>query len=380
MTVEDVRKIDGATAAIGSLDGEFSFGPVIARVPAGRRRDTERNHTATHLLHAALRDILGDHVHQAGSLVAPDRLRFDFTHHGPLRGEQTMAIEEWVNRAIWAGLDLTIEERSYAEARLLGAMALFGEKYGDIVRVVSVPGLSIELCGGTHARNTGQIALFKIVGETGVAGGVRRIEALTGPKAYEYVRDREARLERVAELLRAPNEGVVHRLESLLEERRALQRRLDEATRGGGDQLQMLLSAAERYDGIRIAASIVAVSDLRELQSLGDTLREKLGSGVGVLGSSFGDGKATLLVVVTDSLRERGIRADALVREIAAVAGGRGGGNAHMAQAGISEAERLPAAVARASQIVRAALDSISGSATPGSSGSEPSTPGSTIP
>ncbi len=355
LEVDDVRKVNGANAAVGRLVGEFRFGEVIARVPTDRRRDTERNHTATHLLHAALRAVLGEHVHQAGSLVAPDRLRFDFTHHGPLRPEQLAAIEEWVNRGIWADVDLVFEERPYEEAVAAGAMALFGEKYGDLVRVVTIPGWSMELCGGTHARNTGQIALFKIVSETGVAAGVRRIEALTGPKAYEYVREEERRLQRLGELMRVPADGVVKRVEGLLEERRALQRRLEEAVRGG-DQLQSLLAKAERVNGSRIVAGSVVVSDLKELQALGDALREKLGSGVGVLASSFGDGKSTLLVVVTDDLRERGVRADQLIKEIAAAAGGRGGGKSHMAQAGIPDAARVPDAIAKAPTIVRAAL------------------------
>src|SRR6185312_9122910 len=169
--VDDVRKVHGTNAAVGTLVGEFRFGPAVARVPTDRRRDTERNHTATHLLHAALRAILGEHVHQAGSLVAPDRLRFDFTHHGPVGAQRLAAIEEWVNRGIWADVDVTTTEKAYRDAVAGGAMALFGEKYGDVVRVVSIPGWSMELCGGTHARNTGQIALFKIVAETGVAAG-----------------------------------------------------------------------------------------------------------------------------------------------------------------------------------------------------------------
>jgi alanyl-tRNA synthetase len=360
VAVDDVRKIQGFNAAVGKLSGTFRFGPVRARIPTDRRRDTERNHTATHLLHAALRAILGEHVHQAGSLVAPDRLRFDFTHHGPVKPEQLAEIEAWVNRGIWADVDLVFEERPYQEAVAAGAMALFGEKYGDVVRVVSIPGWSMELCGGTHARNTGQIALFKIASESGVAAGVRRIEAYTGPGAYAYVREEEARLARLGELVRAPSDGVVRRVEALLEERRALQKRLDDALRGGGDQLQRLLAGAERANGIRIVAAPVQAGDVKELQALGDALREQLGSGVGVLASSFAEGKNTLLVVVTDDLRERGVRADALIKEIAAAAGGRGGGKPHMAQAGVPDAARIPEAMAQAPSIVRAALDSAS--------------------
>jgi len=358
LDVDDVRKIDGRPAAVGQMSGTFSFGRATARVPSDRRRDTERNHTATHLLHAALRQVLGESVHQAGSLVAPDRLRFDFTHHGPINPGRLVEIEAIVNREIWRGAPVTYREMPYQQARSLGAMALFGEKYGDVVRVVTVPDFSMELCGGTHVSNTAQIGIFKIVNETGVAAGVRRIEAVTGPGAYEMLRGEEQRLHRVAELLKTPVDGVEKRLVGLLEERRALERRLDEAMRGGGDQLQSLLTSAQAVgtNGSKLVASVVRASDVKELQALGDAVREKLGSGVGVLAASFEDGKNSVVVVVTDDLRERGVRADALIKEIAAAAGGRGGGKPHMAQAGIPDASRFGDALARAPELVRTAL------------------------
>jgi len=356
VAVNEVKKVDGRHVAIGELTGDFHFGRVRARVPAERRRDTERNHTATHLLHAVLREVLGEHVTQAGSLVAPDRFRFDFHHHGPIKPEQLSEIEELVNRGIWANVDVTTVERPYRDAVASGAMALFGEKYGDVVRVVSIPGLSVELCGGTHARNTGQIALFKIVSETGVSAGVRRIEAVTGPRAYEMIRGEERKLQTLGELLRAPADGVVRRVETLLEERRKLEKRLEESLRGGGDQLQQLLAGAETIGASRLVSSSVTAGDVKELQQLGDALREQLGSGVGVLATSFGEGKSTLLVVVTDDLRDKGVRADQLIKPIAEAAGGRGGGKAHMAQAGIPDASRIGEAIARAPAVVRAAL------------------------
>jgi alanyl-tRNA synthetase len=354
--VQEVRKIDGRIVAVGLVHGDFSWGRVTARVPTLRRRDTERNHTATHLLHAALRQIVGEHVHQAGSLVAPDRLRFDFTHHGPIGREILERIEGWVNRAIWDDVDLRYEEKSYAEAVAAGAMALFGEKYGDVVRVVSIPGYSMELCGGTHARNTGQIALFRIVSESGVAAGVRRIEAVTGPKAYELVREREARLTRIADLVKSPPAAAAQRVEALIEERRALQKRLDDAARGGGDQVQQLVARAQTANGTRIVASPVVAADARELQALGDALREQLGSGVGVITASFAEGKHAMLVVVTDDLRDRGVRADAIVRDVAAIAGGKGGGKPHMAQAGIPDGSRIAEALATAPELIRTIL------------------------
>jgi alanyl-tRNA synthetase len=300
--------------------------------------------------------VLGEHVTQAGSLVAPDRLRFDFHHHGPIKPDQLAEIEEIVNRGIWANIDVATVERPYREAVASGAMALFGEKYGDVVRVVSIPGLSVELCGGTHARSTGQIALFKIVSENGVAAGIRRIEAVTGPRAYELIRGEEQRLQKLGELLRAPADGVVKRVETLLEERRKLEKRLEESLRGGGDQLQQLLAGAENIGTSRLVSSSVNAGDVKELQQLGDALREQLGSGVGVLATSFGEGKSTLLVVVTDDLRDRGVRADQLIKPIAEAAGGRGGGKAHMAQAGIPDASRIGEAIAHAPIVVRAAL------------------------
>jgi alanyl-tRNA synthetase len=306
-----------------------------------------------------LRQVLGESVHQAGSLVAPDRLRFDFTHHGPVNAERLAEIESIVNREIWRGVPVTYREMAYNDARSLGAMALFGEKYGDVVRVVTVPDFSMELCGGTHVTNTAQIGVFKIVAETGVAAGVRRIEAVTASGAYDLFRGEERRLHHIAELVKSPIDAVEKRVAALIEERRVLERRLDEAMRGGGDQLQSLLNTAQAIgsNGSKLVTSIVRAGDVKELQALGDAIREKLGSGVGVLASSFEDGKNTLLVVVTDDLRERGVRADALIKDIAAAAGGRGGGKPHMAQAGIPDASRFDDAFARAPELVRTALD-----------------------
>ena len=178
--------------------------------------------------------MLGEHVHQAGSVVEPDRLRFDFTHHGPVRPEQLEEIERRVNRGIWQAVPLHVEQRRYADAVATGAIALFGEKYGDVVRVVTIPGFSMELCGGTHVRNTAQIGLFRIVSEGGVAAGVRRIEAATGRRAWELGRDRERLLAETSEVLRVPADQLPRRVRALLDERRTLERRLEEALRGGG--------------------------------------------------------------------------------------------------------------------------------------------------
>jgi alanyl-tRNA synthetase len=355
--VDEVRRIDGKVAAIGKASGRVTAGRAIASVPRGPRLDTERNHTATHLLHAALRSVLGDHVHQAGSLVAPDRLRFDFTHHGPLTDEELEKIEDIVNREIIAAIPLDIREKSFMEAKASGAMALFGEKYGDVVRVVTIPGVSAELCGGTHVRNTAEITLFQIVSETGVAAGVRRIEAVTGPRAYEMVTVRRKTLDEVATVLKSAPNVVLRRIQSLLEERKSLEKRLGEAIRGGGaSSVQHLVSGAVKIDGITVIATEASAGDMKSLQALGDSIREQVASTVAVLGASFGDGKATLLGVVTDDVRERGIRADEIIRDVAAVVGGRGGGKPHMAQAGVSSADKLTEALAAVPGIVQTHL------------------------
>lgn len=363
VAVNEVRKVDGRIAAIGTPRGDIGFGPAHAAVPRDRRKDTERNHTATHLLHAALRKILGEHVHQAGSLVAPDRLRFDFTHHGPVTAEQLAAIEADVNAGVWASAPVNTREESYTDAVARGAMALFGEKYGDVVRVVEIPSLSVELCGGTHVRNTSEIGLVRLVSEGGVAAGVRRIEAVTGPRAFQFLADRERALQQVASRLKVPMSGMTagieqieKKLDALLDERKQLEKRLDDAMRGGatGSGLaQQLAAAAVDVGGVRLVAARVDVPDVKALQALGDAVREALGSGVALLGAAFGDGKGALLAVATDDARERGFRADVVVREVAASVGGRGGGKPHMAQAGV-EPDKVDAAIAASAGIVGA--------------------------
>jgi alanyl-tRNA synthetase len=358
LTVEDARREEGRPFAVGTLAGDReqllravdSGAAVSATVPRTRRLDTERNHTATHLLHAALREVLGEHVHQAGSLVAPDRLRFDFTHHGPVTREQLDEIERRVNDGIFAAEPVVFEQKSYAEALGLGAMALFGEKYGDVVRVVSIPGRSMELCGGTHVRNTAEIGLFRIVSESGIAAGVRRIEAFTGPRAFEFMRERERELARITALVRAAPGTAVQRVQALVDERRSGDKRRERGESAG--EVGALVESAVRVNGARIAAGSVEVPDVKALHAAGDALRAQLGSGVGVLAASFAEGKNTLLLVVTDDLRERGIRADMLIRDLAAIAGGKGGGKPHMAQAGIADPARIPELLSRVAEVV----------------------------
>ncbi|MEO7367935.1 MAG: DHHA1 domain-containing protein, partial [Gemmatimonadaceae bacterium] len=234
---------------------------------------------------------------------------------------------------------------------------LFGEKYGDVVRVVNVPGVSVELCGGTHVRNTSEIGPFLIASETGVAAGVRRVEAMTGPRAYAAMREKQNTLVEIVDMLRASPNAVVKRLQTVLDEHRTLEKRLDEAMRSGGaNGVQQLIDSASDVDGVRVVASSVSAPDVKSLQALGDALRENMKGGVGVLSASFEDGKHALLVVVADDLRDRGLSADAIVKKIAAVAGGRGGGKPHMAQAGVSDASKLPEALAAVPGVIRSQL------------------------
>ncbi|HEX8317675.1 alanine--tRNA ligase [Longimicrobium sp.] len=356
MTVNEVRKVAGRVAVVGAVEGDFIPGPVTAEVDEPPRRDTERNHTATHLLHAALRRVLGEHVHQRGSLVAPDRLRFDFTHGGPMTPDQVSTVEGMVNEAVWANYDVCSNQMAYPDAIARGAMALFSEKYGDVVRVVEIPGVSMELCGGTHVRTTGQIGLFRILSESGVAAGVRRIEAVTGREAFERVRRDERTLREAASLLRTREENLLPRIQQVLEQGRDLQKQLEKArTSGGGDVVSTLLASAASLDGVRVVTSSGAFGSVDEMKALGDVLRERLGSGVAVLAETEG-GKPMIVVVVTDDLIRRGIRADAVVREVAALAGGKGGGKPHMAQAGVGDPSRVPGAMEKVREIVEGLL------------------------
>jgi alanyl-tRNA synthetase len=357
--VDDVRRVGGRSAVIGNVDGEMPELTAAVRVRAvvdATRRDTMRNHTATHLLHAALRNVLGTHVVQRGSLVAPDRLRFDFAQPRPLTADEVRAVEDQVNAAILQDLDVRTEERPYAEAVASGAMALFGEKYGDVVRVVMVPGVSTELCGGTHVRHTGDIGLFRIVGETGVAAGVRRIEAVTGSAAYRRAVEQEQLLEHAAAAVKTTPDGLLRRIEQLLDENRELRRSLDRARQAGGaDAVSGLLDSAESVAGARVIAREVEADSMEELRALGDAVRQRIGSGAAILAAKQGE-RTALLAVVTDDLITRGVRADAIVRDVAQRTGGSGGGRPHMAQGGVGDTAQLEAALRGVPSLVHTLL------------------------
>ena len=320
--------------------------PATLRVDAEARAATVRNHSGTHLLHAALRQVLGPQAVQKGSLVAPERLRFDFTHDAPVSPEEIERIEDLVNEWIELNEPGAVREMPYRDAIESGAVAIFEEKYGDSVRVISFGDFSTELCGGTHARATGDIGLLKVVGETGIAAGVRRIEALTGQGALAHMRAQEHALRQLAEQLKAPVGELPARVERLLEERRELQKELEglrAAQRGAASA--DLTSGAREVGGVqRIAARVEGVSG-KELRGMVDELRAKLGSGVVLLAAVEAE-RVSLALGVTKDLSSR-LRAGDLVREIAACVGGKGGGRPDFAQAGGDRPEALDEAFAK---------------------------------
>lgn len=363
LTVKRVDRVEGRTALIGPLKGDpppLDAGPlpVHAQVSEDVRHDTERNHTATHLLHAALRSVLGEHATQQGSLVAPDRLRFDFAHSGPMTADEVDRVESFVNEAVWRDDPVEVGQSTYDDAIAAGAMALFGEKYGDRVRTITIPGVGIELCGGTHLRHTGEVGLFKVVGEAGVAAGVRRIEAVTGPGALAYYRGVEAELEQVAGLLRTPVRNVVRRTQQLIEEKSELERLLDEMSKAGGARETVVVASELTLgDGEPFRAAYRAVR-LRarradEVRSYGDEFLAADPGGVAVVAAELPGGKRTLFSFVGAALIRRGIKADEVVRGVAAVVGGKGGGRPHMAQAGVADPSRLDEALATGETVVR---------------------------
>jgi alanyl-tRNA synthetase len=320
-------------------------------VAGDSRQATARNHTATHLLQSALRQVLGDHVKQAGSLVTPDRLRFDFTHFAPVTVDELRRTEEIVNGFIMENSDVHAREMAVAEAMESGATALFGEKYGDRVRVVKVGEVSSELCGGTHVHAAGDIGFFKVVTETGIAAGVRRIEALTGNGAVRFVQDLEEEQRRIALLVKAEGGDPVEKVERLLARQRELQREIDTLqARVNAARSSDLLAAAVEVAGVRLLATRVEVPDAKGLRELSDTLRNRIGSGVVVLGCESG-GKANLLVAVSKDLTSR-CKAGEIVRELAAIIGGSGGGKPELAQAGGPQIDRLDEALSAAGTII----------------------------
>ncbi|WP_040950032.1 alanine--tRNA ligase [Gorillibacterium massiliense] len=337
-------RVDSGTLHVGDK--------IVATVDRTMREDIVKNHTATHLLHKALKEVLGEHVNQAGSLVAPERLRFDFSHFGGVSPEELKRVEHLVNNQIWNNTELRIAQKPIAEAKAMGAMALFGEKYGDIVRVVRVGDYSIELCGGCHVSTTAEIGLFKIASEGGIGSGIRRIEAVTGRHAYDYMEQQLGLLEQSAALLKAnvadlPKrvEGLQQQLKELGRENESLKGKLSHAEAGS------LTDSLQEIGGVPLLTAQVGAADMDSLRTIVDELKTKLSSAVIVLGSAAGD-KVNLVAAVTPDLVAKGFHAGKLVKEAAAVCGGGGGGRPDMAQAGGKDSAKLPEALRRIEELV----------------------------
>jgi alanyl-tRNA synthetase len=316
----------------------------VLQVEGERRKAIALNHTATHLLQAVLREVLGDHVHQAGSLVSPERLRFDFTHFASMEREELERVEALVNRKIRENVKVETKVMAVEEALQTGAMALFGEKYGEKVRVVMVSDFSIELCGGTHTSRTGDIGLLKIVGESGVAAGVRRIEALTGEGAYRSIKEEERELWEIASSLKAVPGEVSSKIERLLERQKELERELssfqDKLSR---QEITNLISFVREIKGVKIVSAKVDGKDLKRMREFVDQLKIKIGSGIILLGGQS-ENKVSLIMGVTSDLT-RHYNAHELIKKIALHIGGTGGGRPDFAQAGGTDSKKLEEAL-----------------------------------
>jgi alanyl-tRNA synthetase len=349
------------------VEGRIAVGETVAaRVDPGHREDTMRNHTATHLLHAALRSVLGSHVRQAGSLVAPDHLRFDFTHSEPLTAGQIAEVERLVNTKVRQDVPVGTRTTTYDEAMAEGVLAFFGEKYGEEVRVVevnsAVPRFSAELCGGTHCHRTGEVGAVVITAESSIGAGMRRIEALSGRGAEEHVRAQSAALEDVARRLSAPRAAVAGKVEALISELDAQRKKVERLERALAAGPASAAGKRQTYtvDGVALSAAEVEATSEQALRFMGDTLKRELagksGESVAAVIGAVIDDKPSFLVVASESAVSRGLRADALVKEIARVAGGGGGGRPDMATGGGRDPAKLGEALKQVPEIARKLL------------------------
>ncbi|HWO74751.1 MAG TPA: alanine--tRNA ligase [Bacillus sp. (in: firmicutes)] len=336
------------------ISGELTEGmQVTAKVNRESRKAIIKNHTATHLLHQALKDVLGSHVNQAGSLVEPTRLRFDFSHFGQISEEELEKIEGIVNEKIWESIDVQIFHKPLSEAKEMGAMALFGEKYGDIVRVVQVGDYSLELCGGCHVANTSAIGLFKIVSEGGIGAGTRRIEAVTGKAAYKRLNEQIQILHETSQLLKVQPKDVIAKVQGLQAELKELERENESLkAKIGHIEAGNILESVKEVNGVKLIAQRISDSDMNQLRNMVDDLKGKLGSGVILLGT-VNDDKVQLIAGVTKDLVEKGFHAGKLIKEAAAICGGGGGGRPDMAQAGGKNPEKLDEAIHFAEEWVK---------------------------
>jgi len=324
-------------------EGQIKVGEnVKIVVDADKKLSSARNHTATHLLQAALRKVVGEQVHQAGSLVTPERLRFDFSNFEPVTPAQIAAVEEMVNEEILKAVDVDIKQMKIDDAKKLGAMALFGEKYGDVVRVVSVPNFSIELCGGSHVKNVGQIGRFKIVSESGVAAGVRRIEAITGRAAILDANKQTQILNSVSTLLKVRAEDLPAQVEKILAEEKSMKKRIEQAeAMKEKAEAQKLLIGAKEIGQLKYLSGVAQAENMDKLREIADFLIDKIDTGVAVL-AAVNDGKVNLVVKADKKAVALGVHAGKIVKEISKLIGGGGGGRPDMAQAGGKNPDGLP--------------------------------------
>ncbi|MDY6915640.1 MAG: alanine--tRNA ligase [Candidatus Cloacimonadota bacterium] len=351
--ITDVQKEGDIYIHYGKLqDGEINSEPYTAAVLKDYRKNVARNHTATHLLHKTLKEILGEHVNQKGSLVHPEYLRFDFTHYHQVSIRELQMIEELVNNRVRQCLKIKTEIKNLEEAKKEGATALFGEKYGETVRVVSIDDYSKELCGGTHLNFTGEIGLFKIRNETSIAAGVRRIEAITGFQAEKYVRSLEDERSILQQILHAQANNIIKKAESLVTINKKLQTEIEKLKmKKAGSQLDDLIKKAQEIDGINLVVGKIKVPNQREMRQLGDQLKNKLGSGVGILASEIND-KVALIAVVTKDITNR-IQAGKIISQIAKIVDGKGGGRPDMAMAGGKNVDKINELIQNVPKIVR---------------------------
>ena len=325
---------------------------VTLEVNAKNRALTERNHSATHLLQKALRTVLGSHVEQAGSFVNEDRLRFDFTHFSAVTPEELKKVEEIVNEQIQNALEVVTKNLPIEEARKTGAQALFGEKYGDVVRVVDMGGFSVEFCGGTHVKNTSEIMALKIISESGVAAGVRRIEALTSDGLMKYYAEMEHLLKEAAQLIKASPENLAEKITHLQAENKALKGEVDSLkSKMAQEAAGNVLDRVKEVKGVKLLAAQLDGVDMNELRELGDQFKEKLGEGVVVLASG-NEGKVSLMATVTNGAMKQGAHAGNLVKAIAGLVGGGGGGRPNMAQAGGKNPAGIAQALEKAEEVL----------------------------
>ncbi|HEX2924845.1 MAG TPA: alanine--tRNA ligase, partial [Ruminiclostridium sp.] len=352
------KTADGKFLHTGIVEkGLMETGSTIsAQIDEKRRISINRNHTVTHLLHKALRTVLGDHVHQAGSLVEPNKLRFDFSHFSAMTPEELKKVENMTNEAILSSMDVDVKEMPIEEAKKLGAMALFGEKYGSTVRVVRVEDYSIEFCGGTHLKNTAQAGLVKILGESGVAAGVRRLEALTGEAAIKYYAEKETMLNELAQALKASPQESLKKVESLRQELKNAEKEIEQLRNKlvSGEAENVLANAVD-IKGVKVVTARFDTLDMEGLRNTGDMLKNKLGSGVIVLGSGYGD-KVSFVVTATKDVLSKGIHSGNIIKEVAKTAGGGGGGRPDMAQAGGRDLSKIDEALKAAFSVIESQI------------------------